>query len=238
MRFLEVRISGLLATLVYLLGKLIRNFAQPGIPISIAKQYQVNNAIFTLAFSEQHSNMIAAGTGDGFFKLFEFSSIRDTPIFEMKLGMKEIHSISCNHFIPSLYLAAGAEAKLWLVDLMTKKVDLISQGEHMGNISKVVWHPRQKNLLASSSNDGRVIFYDLLSKGKKSLFDIKDSRNVLSIDYNKYNDLFATGSVDSSIKLYDLRNPGKPMCILSGHKYGVSRVKFSPLEPNMLVSGS
>ena len=124
------------------------------------------------------------------------------------------------------------------MDTATQKVDLISQGEHLDSISKVLWHPRQKNLLSSSSNDGRVIFYDLLSRSKKSLFDIKDSNNVLSIDYNKYNDLFVTGSVDSSVKLYDLRNPTKPLFLFKGHRYGVARVKFSPLDPNLLASGS
>lgn len=237
-RLQEVKILESPEILVFSLRLLIRNFNIQGSPLSIIKQYVVPNAIFSIAFSEQHSNMIATGSGDSFFHLFEFSSSKDTPLISIKLGLKEINSIMCNHFIPSLFLAVGVDMKIWLIDIIAQKVDLISQGEHLGNITKVVWHPRLKNLLSTCSSDGRVIFYDLLSKGKKSLFDIKDSRSVLAIDYNKYSDLFVTGSVDSSIKLYDLRNPNKPMAIISGHKYGVSKLKFSPLEPNLLISGS
>ena len=204
----------------------------------MAKQFPVNNAVFSIAFSELQSNVIAFGTGDGFFRLHDFSTTQDAPLVNLRLSTKEINSICCNHFIPSLFLVSGKEAKLWLVDSATQKIDVISQGEHFDSVSKVLWHPRQKNLLSSASNDGRVIFYDLLSRGKKSLFDIRDSRNVLSIDYNKYNELFVTGSVDSSIKLYDLRNPVKPLFVFRGHRYGVSRVKFSPLDQNLLASGS
>lgn len=206
--------------------------------MNIIRQFNLPNAIFSIGFSEQHSNLIATATGDSFFHVFDSNLPKETPLISLKLGLKEVNSICCNHFIPSLYLAAGVDLKLWLIDIQAQKVDLISNNEHMGNISKVIWHPRQKNLLASCSNDGRILFYDLLSKGRKSVMDIQDSRSVLAIEYNKYNDLFATGSVDSSIKLYDLRSPLKPLYVISGHKYGVSKLKFSPLEPNLLVSGS
>jgi WD40 repeat protein len=200
--------------------------------------YTVENAIFSLAFSEQHSNMISLVTGDGFFKVFEFTSDNPAAKINVKLSNRELNSTACNHFIPSLYLVGGNDRRISLVDIVTQKVDVISTNDHMGSISQVVWHPRMKSMFASSSNDGRVNFFDLTSKGNKLKSMIVDAKDCLSIDFNKYNDTFVTGSVDNSIKVYDLRNTTVPLFAFTGHKYGVKKVKFSPFSENIIVSGS
>lgn len=46
---------------------------------------------------------------------------------------------------------------------------------------------------------------------------------VLTADWCKYNDcLVATGSVDKSIKVWDLRRPDKEVLVLYGHGYAHS----------------
>ncbi len=46
------------------------------------------------------------------------------------------------------------------------------------------------------------------------------------------------GTRDTLINIYDLRNPKMPVSILTGHRYGVSWVRFSPFNKNQLVSSS
>jgi len=206
--------------------------------IAPVKMYTVENATFSLAFSEQHSNMLSVVTGDGFFKVYEFSSESPMPKISVRLSNKELNSTACNHFIPSLYLIGASDRRISLVDIVTQKVDVISTNDHMGGISQVVWHPRMKSMFASASNDGRINFFDLASKGSKLKSMIVDVKDVLSIDFNKYNETFVTGSVDNSVKVYDLRNTAVPIYAFTGHKYGVKKVKFSPFAENIIVSGS
>ncbi len=43
---------------------------------------------------------------------------------------------------------------------------------------------------------------------------------VLAADWCKYNDcVLATGSVDKSIKLWDVRQPGRELAVMHGHRW-------------------
>ena len=46
---------------------------------------------------------------------------------------------------------------------------------------------------------------------------------VLSCDWNKYHagSLIATGSVDKTVKVWDLRRPAQPVATMAGHAYAV-----------------
>lgn len=60
---------------------------------------------------------------------------------------------------------------------------------------------------------------------------------VLAADWCKYNDcILATGSVDKSIKVWDVRMPQRELTSLLGHTYAVRRVAFSPHSPTLLAS--
>lgn len=62
---------------------------------------------------------------------------------------------------------------------------------------------------------------------------------ILGCDWNKYNDsLLVTGSVDKSIRVWDVRNHRQPVTVLQGHTYAVRRVKFSPHQENLIASCS
>ena len=58
------------------------------------------------------------------------------------------------------------------------------------------------------------------------------------MDFNKYDPLIAVGTRESYINIYDIRNPQIPVSVLPGHRYGISRVRFSPFSKNILVSSS
>ncbi|KAK3255722.1 peroxisomal targeting signal 2 receptor [Cymbomonas tetramitiformis] len=62
---------------------------------------------------------------------------------------------------------------------------------------------------------------------------------ILSVDWNKYNDcLVATGSVDKTVRIFDVRMPMQAMHILHGHTYAVRRVKCSPHSESLVYSCS
>ena len=66
-----------------------------------------------------------------------------------------------------------------------------------------------------------------------------DDFDILSLDWCKYNDfVLATGSVDKSIRVWDIRSPTRPVATLQGHTYAVRRVVFSAHHETLLGSCS
>jgi len=62
---------------------------------------------------------------------------------------------------------------------------------------------------------------------------------LLTCDWNKYNEFaIVTGSVDKTIKIWDIRRPEREVGMLKGHAYAVRRVKCSPHSENVLASVS
>jgi len=62
---------------------------------------------------------------------------------------------------------------------------------------------------------------------------------ILSLDFNKYENYIATGSTDNSIKIFDLRATlDQPLLVINGHQLAVRKVKFSPYHSNTLLSAS
>lgn len=54
---------------------------------------------------------------------------------------------------------------------------------------------------------------------------------VLAVEWNKYDDnVVATGSVDKSVRLWDLRRPEMPVTVVPAHGYAVRKVLFSPFQ--------
>jgi peroxin-7 len=135
---------------------------------------------------------------------------------------------------------------------MTAKIWDLSMGgltgslAHEGVVNQVIWHPTHQSILGSCCSDKQVRVWDL--RQMKAVKNIAaHSHDVLSIDFNKYENFIATSSTDNLIKLFvsivliqkDLRSTtDQPIMILAGHQLAVRKIKFSPYHANILVSTS
>ena len=225
--------------------------------MKVRKRYALKNCIQSIAFSEQNPNLVSASTGAGEFSLFDIGSATMNPVLQMRLFKREALSVSNNRFLPFLYAVGGAEGGIRLVDVNQKKIDAImlsaeapnfpKQGNpEMGpvpppeSIHEVQWHPNKKTVLGACSSLGRLYIKDLaLPKPDKNALIINNSGvSILTFDFNKYNPTVAVGGIDNSIKIFDMRNAGMPVTVLTGHRYALVRVRFSPFADCLLVSGS
>lgn len=107
---------------------------------------------------------------------------------------------------------------------------------HVKNCNQVQWHPTSEKVFASGGGDGLLKLWDhTLPKPNISSHRAHESE-ILSLDFNKYEQQIVTSSTDKTIRLWDLRNLVKPINILGHHRYPAKKVRFSPHLPWLLGS--
>ncbi len=76
-----------------------------------------------------------------------------------------------------------------------------------------------------------------LRKGLPVKTIVAHVRDVLAIDFNKYENAIASAGGDNLVKIWDLRSPKDvPLRYLPGHSGAVKKVKFSAFNKNILAS--
>ncbi|GAA6105001.1 peroxisomal targeting signal 2 receptor-like [Tachysurus ichikawai] len=94
------------------------------------------------------------------------------------------------------------------------------------------------SLLFVFPGDGTLRVWDVKA-GSCRLAIPAHKAEILSCDWCKYDqNVLATGAVDSSVCVWDLRNVRQPVAQMLGHSYAIRRVKFSPFNKTMLASCS
>ena len=123
-----------------------------------------------------------------------------------------------------------------MVDIEAGKITHTFVG-HKGPVHEAHFHPRTPGVISSCGVDGTLRIWDI--KTQRNVLAIPAHQNeVLSCDFNKYEELIATGSSDNTIKIFDLRQTARPLSILFGHRYPIKRVRYSPFSRDWLLSGS
>jgi len=91
--------------------------------------------------------------------------------------------------------------------------------------------------LMSASGDGTCILWDVESRSAKSIF-MDHTGDVMSIDLNKENkNLFCSGSVDATAKVWDMRSGDRCIANFAGHKSDINTVRWFT-DSHCLVTGS
>lgn len=131
------------------------------------------------------------------------------------------------------------------------------QKKNSNCVYQAIFSPHDPNTLTSISSSSHIQVWDLrssLNTGPICDFIGHKGLEILSVDYNKYRPhIIATGSVDKSIKIWDLRMiPPKvngliphadkmgptPVNKLIGHDFAIKRVTWSPYDSDKLMSAS
>jgi peroxin-7 len=93
-------------------------------------------------------------------------------------------------------------------------------------------------MVITASGDRTTKLWDTRQPRSTNTFAVH-GHEVLTADWNKYNpNIFASGSVDKTIKIMDIRQPQRPIRSMHGHNYAVKRLKFSPHSETQLASCS
>lgn len=142
--------------------------------------------------------------------------LQNQPIATFKEHTGEVFSVEWNHLNKRKILSASYDRSIKVWDAQNPAQSEITF-QHDFVVYAANWHPTHESILASCSGDQSARIWDIRT-GRDVKKIHAHTNEVLSVDFNKYENFIATGSTDNSIKLWDLRSTGDmPIMTLTGH---------------------
>lgn len=136
------------------------------------------------------------------------------------------------------FLASASNDGLCLVyDIQQSNEPMFFKG-HQAPVGDVAWNKKEENVFASVDDDGMLFVWDLRLP-KPSMLTKAHSSESNSVDFcHSAQFLLATGSLDSSVNLFDLRNLSNCLHTIYGHEDRVVQVSFDPHHGHILTTAS
>lgn len=188
------------------------------------------DAVFAVAWSEENDEVLVAALANGQLVLFE----KDRVVATWAAHGKEVSAVDWNCLDRRSIVSASWDGtvKVW-----NGAQELLGQRVSNAPLYQVKWHPREAALLATVGAEGRLHLVDVRMPNTANTLFIPGGE-CLCLDWNKYDGMtVATGSVDGTIRLWDLRTQAQTQ-VLSGHRRAVKDVRWSPWSPDDLISAS
>eukprot|EP00904_Undaria_pinnatifida_P004743 jgi/Undpi1/1426/HiC_scaffold_11.g04817.m1 len=164
---------------------------------------------------------------------------------------KEGYGLSWNPHVEGRLLSGSDDGLVCYWDLLgagqtVEATQKFGEGGHTSVVGDVAWHQQNPKLLGSVGDDKQLLFWDTSMDGSKPTTVISEahSANINCLAFNPFNEfLLATGSSDTTVALWDMRNMGKPMHLLErqsseGGDGEVLGVQWAPFDETVLGSCS
>ncbi|KAG2757146.1 WD40 repeat-like protein [Suillus brevipes Sb2] len=231
--------------------------------VKLDKQYETQDGIYDVAWSEIHENQLVTGSGDGTLKLWDIL-LNNFPIRSWHEHSREVFSVDWSNIKKDTFASSSwdGSVKLWTPEMPRSVATLHA---HLSCVYQALFSPHQPDILATCSTDGTMKIFDLRSPAyatgaatnsfthplSAAVLTVPASgTELLSLDWNKYRPfVLATAGVDKMVKVWDCRmiqsaNPsaqtigGVCEVQLPGHEYAVRKVQWSPHRPDLLATAS
>eukprot|EP01116_Phalansterium_solitarium_P012909 TRINITY_DN2963_c0_g1_i1.p1 TRINITY_DN2963_c0_g1~~TRINITY_DN2963_c0_g1_i1.p1 ORF type:complete len:1237 (+),score=444.65 TRINITY_DN2963_c0_g1_i1:142-3852(+) len=190
--------------------------------------------IFDCQFKTSNPNILATASFDTTVKIWDVSTMKCIDSLPGHEGV--VYSIAWSPLDDDRLLACSAKAKLFLWD--TRKHQVLNRyAHHQDAIYTVAWNKLDANLFASCSKDQ---FCFVVKIDGQIVQRYKHPRAAYGCDWNPHNKhQLVTGCQDGNVRVFDVSLPATTAArVLSGHTARVFNTVWSPLLPNVLVSGS
>ncbi|XP_027169100.1 uncharacterized WD repeat-containing protein C17D11.16 [Coffea eugenioides] len=201
------------------------------------------DSVLGLAWNKEYRNVLASASADKMVKIWDVATGKCSDTMEHHSD--KVQAVAWNHFVPQVLLSGSFDHSVVMKDARISS--------HTGfkwsvaaDVESLAWDPHAEHSFVVSLENGMVSGFDIRASSSKLSSDPKPSftlhahdKAVCSITYNRLvPNLLATGSMDKTVKLWDLSN-NQPSCVASKNpKAGaVFSVSFSDECPFLLAIG-
>lgn len=121
---------------------------------------------------------------------------------------------------------------VWHAESNKKKSKAVGQTSLDNGANDVVWSPLDSNEIAVACEDGNVYMFKV-QEGEEKLENTMtlnvSSTAVITAAFNPYAPhMLATGDMDGTVAIWDLRSPESPLHTIAGHDGACNVLKWSP----------
>ncbi len=217
-------------------GKLLVGNALPEL-LEPLGEFDTLDGCFDCAWSEHNESQLATCCGDGSVKLYDIRRApHENPLTGWKEHTGEVQCIEWNGRATECFLTASWDRTVKVWNAYAPQ-SIVTLSQHSDPVNAAVFSPHDASTLVSVSGE-TARMWDVRS-GRMTQMIYAHSREVLTCDWSKYNAYeIATGSVDRTIKVWDVRRTDRALTRLAGHAYAVRRLRYSPFDASVIASCS
>lgn len=129
---------------------------------------------------------------------------------------------------------------IWHIESNKKKSKPICRTNLESGANEVLWSPLGINEVAVACEDGNVYMFKYSESEQKleSTMTLKASSTaVITAAFNPYAlHMLATGDMDGTVAIWDLRSPENPLHTIAGHEGACNVLKWSPHVDGMFAT--
>ena len=157
---------------------------------------------------------------------------------------QEGYGLSWNPHQQGHLLSGSDDALLCLWDIREAGLEVQPLQKKVGHtdvVEDVDWHKQYSYLFGSVGDDSKLIIWDSREADAAPVEVVNNAhdKDVNCLSFNPYSEfLLATGGIDGTVALWDLRNMKQRLHSFEGHNGGVFQVSWSPFNETILGSCS
>nr|ADE76527.1 unknown [Picea sitchensis] len=230
----------------------IGGFESTEAKVQIIQQINHEGEVNKARYMPQNSFVIATKTVSSDVYVFDYSKHPSkapqervcNPELILKGHTNEGYGLSWSPLKEGHLLSGSNDAQICLWDINAASGRKVLEANqifkvHEGAVEDVSWHLKHEYLFGSVGDDCHLLIWDMRTAepNKPQQSVVAHQNEVNSLAFNPFNEwLLATGSMDKTVKLFDLRKLSCSLHTFSNHTEQVFQIEWSPTNETILAS--